>query len=259
MTAFDLGEFYSPTGTQLIETFYSDSYLSIGGRDSTEILATGAAITAATKVLDVGSGLGGPALYLAETIGCRVMGLDIVESNVATANQRAKARGLDDLASFHLGDATAMPFEAGHFDVIIGQDAWCHVPDKNKLIAECARVIAVRGMVTFTDWLQVGEMKGTYRDEVLAAMAASNLGTLESYAALLQKHGFTVLSADDVSAEFIEQYTDIVARLESLESEISETYSPKLYNIIHAMNGTIQRAFADGKLGGGRIIARKGS
>jgi ubiquinone/menaquinone biosynthesis C-methylase UbiE len=253
----DLAEFYSPTGTELIETFYSSGYLSMGGSASTDILAAGAVITAETRVLDVGSGLGGPALHIAECHGCRVADLDIVASNIRTAGERALAGGLQHLVEFRLGDATAMPFKAGDFDVILGQDAWCHIPDKDRLIAECARVITPGGRVAFTDWLQRGEMAGAYRDEVLTAMAASNLGTLESYGALLARHGFTVLHAEDVSAVFIAQYTAIVARLEGLESEISETYSPKLYNIIHAMNGTIQRAFADGKLGGGRIIARK--
>ncbi|MBT7757797.1 MAG: methyltransferase domain-containing protein, partial [Rhodospirillaceae bacterium] len=229
----DLSEFYSPLGTALIESIYFDDYLSIGGTGSTDILAAEAGITAASNVLDVGSGLGGPALHLAQNHGCRVTGLDIVESNVQTANERAAARGLDQLANFRLGDAMAMPFEAGQFDVIVGQDAWCHVPDKDKLIAECARVITPGGMVAFTDWLAVGEMDGADRDEVLAAMAAPNLATLASHAANLDRHGFTVLKQDDISAVFISQYNDIIARLESMEGEISETFSAKLYSIIH--------------------------
>ena len=63
MTTIDISEFYSPTGTGLIEKFYSYDYLSIGGLDSTEILTVDASITADTRVLDVGSGLGGPPYY----------------------------------------------------------------------------------------------------------------------------------------------------------------------------------------------------
>ena len=89
----DLAEFYSPPGTELIETFYSSGYLSMGGSASTDILAAGAVITAETRVLDVGSGLGGPALHIAECHGCRVAGLDIVASNIRTAGERALAGG----------------------------------------------------------------------------------------------------------------------------------------------------------------------
>ncbi|MFP6706898.1 MAG: methyltransferase domain-containing protein [Alphaproteobacteria bacterium] len=257
MPTIDLSEFYSPTGTGLIEKFYSDDYLSIGGRDSTKILAVDASITADTRVLDVGSGLGGPALLLAETHGCRVTGLDIVESNVRTAGERATARHLGHLVNFRPGDAAAMPFAAEQFDVVMGQDAWCHVPDKDKLIAECTRVLAPGGMIAFTDWLQVGELEGPFRDEVLAAMAAPNLGSLASYGTMLQQQGFTILKQEDVSATFIAQYDGIIARLESLEGEISENFNPKVYGIIHGLNSCIRRAFAEGLLGGGRIVARK--
>ncbi len=257
MSTSDVSVNYSRTGSELIEKIYSDDYLSIGGKASTDSLARDAGITEKSKVLDIGSGLGGPALHLAENIGCRVTGLDIVESNIMTAAERARARSLQHLVEFRLGDAMAMPFNDGQFDVILGQDAWCHVPDKDKLIAECARVIAPGGSVAFTDWLQVGAMESAFLDEVLAAMASPNLATLESYVAMLERHGFTVHEQEDISATFIDQYSAIYARLETLEGEISEAFSPKVYGIILAKNNSIRRAFANGKMGGGRIIAKR--
>ncbi len=257
MSKSDVSVNYSQTGSSLIEKIYSDDYLSIGGKNSTDNLADAANVSKDTKVLDVGSGLGGPALRLAERFGCKVIGLDIVDSNVATANERAKARSLDHLVAFHLGDAMAMPFEAGQFDVILGQDAWCHVPDKDKLIAECARVIVAGGTVAFTDWLQVGEMAADEKTQILSAMASPNLATLEGYGAMLARHGFTVSVQEDISATFVAQYDAIIARLKGMESEISDTISPKVYGIILAKNNCIRQAFTDGKMGGGKVIARR--
>ncbi len=114
MSTSDIGANYSRTGSELIEKLYSDDHLSIGGKASTDSLARDAGITAETKVLDVGSGLGGPALHLAESIGCRVMGLDIVEANVRTAAERARARSLDHLVDFRLGDAMACRSRMGN-------------------------------------------------------------------------------------------------------------------------------------------------
>ncbi len=255
MSTSDVSRNYSRTGSELIEKIYSDDYLSIGGKASTDSLASDAGITVEMKVLDVGSGLGGPALHLAESIGCRVVGLDIVEGNVRSAAERARARSLDHLVDFRLGDAMAMPFKDGQFNVILGQDAWCHVPDKDKLIAECARVMAPGGIVAFTDWLRVGEMDGAYLENVLAAMASPDLATLPGYATMLERHGFSILCQEDISAAFIDQYTTIYARLEKLEGEISDALSPKVYDIILGKNHSIRRAFSDGKMGGGRIIA----
>jgi ubiquinone/menaquinone biosynthesis C-methylase UbiE len=256
MSTSDVSVNYSQTGSQLIEKIYSDDYLSIGGRASTDDLAAEAGVTAKTRVLDVGSGLGGPALHLAASKGCHVTGLDIVASNIDTALERAKARSLDNLVDFRLGDATAMPFEDGQFDVILGQDAWCHVPDKDQLIAECARVMVPGGTVAFTDWLQVGAMDGAYLDEVLSAMASPSLATLVNYGEMLERHGLAIVKQEDISATFMDQYSAIYARLENLEGEISKNFSPKVYGIILAKNNSIRRAFADGKMGGGRIIAK---
>jgi len=248
---------YNKLGTELIERMYSDSYLSIGGVESTGILATEAGIDGTSVVLDVGSGVGGPALHLAKTYGCSVTGLDIVELNVQEAGNRAKARKLDHLAKFEVGDATDMPFDDGLFDVVWGQDAWCHVPDKDKLIEECARVIKPGGTIAFSDWLQVGEMKGEYLGQVLSAIASPNLATPEDYFALLKKHGFSIKTQADISGVFIDQYREIIGKLESMKAEISEKISPKVYTIMLDKNLCILEAFEGKKMGGGKVIAKK--
>lgn len=257
MTTSEVHQTYSQLGAGLIEKLYTEDYLSIGGKASTDLLAAQAGITKESSILDVGSGLGGPALHLAETHGCAVTGLDIVETNVGEANSRAEARSLDHLVKFRLGDATAMPFDAAQFDVVIGQDAWCHVPDKDKLIEECARVMAPCGTLAFTDWLLVGGMATDERDDVLDAISATNLATPEGYRELLQKHGFTISRQDDISAIFINQYRGIIAKLKAMKAEISESISPKVFAILLDKNTTILNAFEQSKMGGGRLIATK--
>ncbi len=253
----DISDYYSPTGAGLIERFYSPDYLSIGGKESTEILARDAEITTASIVLDVGSGLGGPALHLAKAFGCRVTGLDIVESNVRIAAERARSRSLDHLASFRVGDGTAMPFEDGRFDVVMSQDAWTHVADRDKLIGECRRVLRPDGIIAFTDWLQTGDLSDDRGAETLDAMAATKLATADLYCCLLQKHGFRILKQEDLGMVFLGHYDDILERIDGLEAEISGQFSPRLFAIVRAKNKLIRDAFAHRILGGARLIARK--
>ena len=252
-----ISEYYTPTGSELIEWFYSDDYLSIGGIESTDTLANLAGINKGTSVLDVGSGLGGPAMHIAQTRGCKVVGLDLVDSNIMTANSRAKERELQNLVTFKLGDATDMPFPANSFNIIIGQDAWCHVPDKEKMISECARVIAPNGIIAFTDWLDIGDMQGDYRAAVLDAMAASEPANLDKYVNWLINNGFAIIAQEDISTLFKAQYDAIITRLNSLQELISERFSPKIYRIVQQKNECIRKAFSDGMLGGGRIIAKR--
>ena len=135
---------YNAIGIDVIERMYSDGYLSIGGDESTREQARLGGIAAGHQVLDVGSGLGGPACLLAGEFGCNVTGLDLVELNVAAARKAANASGVSDATRFVQGDATAMDFADAEFDVVCGQDAWCHVDDKAAFIAECARPQAQR-------------------------------------------------------------------------------------------------------------------
>lgn len=257
MTVEEILTNYNKLGTELIETIYFDDYLSIGGTASTDTLAEKAGITSESHVLDVGSGVGGPALHLAATYGCTVTGLDLVEPNVVEANGRAADRGLQNQAMFHAGNALDMPFENDCFDVIWGQDAWCHVPDKDKLIEECSRVVRSGGVIAYTDWIETGEISGLARTELLSAMAAPNLATMASYQASLEKHGCTMIGQEDVSEVFVEQYRGIMAGLADMKEKLTEKYSAKIYHIVAERNGCILRGFESGALGGGRIIARK--
>jgi SAM-dependent methyltransferase len=150
-----------------------------------------------------------------------------------------------------------MPFEDNNFDIVWGQDAWCHMPDKEKLIDEVTRVLAPGGVVAFTDWIETGAIEGNERSELLSAMAAPNIARIDDYRGYLEARGCTVVVGEDVSALFTSQYRDIMSALAKTERLLSEKFSPNIYQIIAERNGCILRGFESGALGGGRIVARK--
>jgi ubiquinone/menaquinone biosynthesis C-methylase UbiE len=196
-------------------------------------------------------------LHLAATFGCRVTGLDLIDVSVAQATERARSKGLERLTDFHEGDATAMPFDDASFDLVWGQDAWCHVVDKSRLIAECVRVLVAGGTIAFTDWLVTGEMARSDREDLLSAAASETMETFDGYRALLIDHGFSIVDEADVSATFVEQFDAIMADLETLQASISSQFSPRVYDIVLEKNGIITEAFRSGAMGGGRFIAKK--
>ena len=70
------------------------------------------------------------------------------------------------------GDALNLPFENQTFDIVWGQDAWCHIPNKEQLITQAHRVLVPGGCVAFTDWVEIGPMAADERKTLLSAMAA---------------------------------------------------------------------------------------
>jgi 2-polyprenyl-3-methyl-5-hydroxy-6-metoxy-1,4-benzoquinol methylase len=104
------------------------------------------------SLLDVACGSGGPALRIAATIGCSVVGIDVHEQAIATANSLAARRGLKELVEFRVADATVqLQFPDASFDAITCIDSINHLPNRRSIIEEWARLLKPGGRLLFTD------------------------------------------------------------------------------------------------------------
>ncbi|MEP6787047.1 MAG: class I SAM-dependent methyltransferase [Acidobacteriota bacterium] len=113
-------------------------------------------IDSSSNVLEIGSGSGGSAIFLAENTGCAITGIDANEFGISNANELAKQRGLDSRARFEVIDASKrLAFDAGEFDVVFSNDVMCHVPDRQKVLQEWHRVLKPAGQMLFTDALVI--------------------------------------------------------------------------------------------------------
>ena len=112
-----------------------------------------------SSVLEVGCGSGGYALYLAEKVGCRLVGLDVNAPGVHNANRLAAARGLAARVHFEQCDASNhLPFDDNIFDAIFSNDVLCHLPTRPKVLCEMLRILKLGGRMLFSDALVVGGM-----------------------------------------------------------------------------------------------------
>ena len=103
-------------------------------------------------VIEVASGSGGPARYLAERTGCRVTGIDANESGVETATRSLNETGLSDRVNFRLADATTrLPFDDDSFDGLVCIDAMNHLPNRLQVLREWCRILRPKGRAVFTD------------------------------------------------------------------------------------------------------------
>jgi sarcosine/dimethylglycine N-methyltransferase len=123
----------------------------IGGLATTKKLAELAGIEKHMKVLDAGSGLGGPSRYLVETFGCTVVGVDITPSFVNLAKFLAQRTGLSHLVSYEVGDLLDLPFDNNTFNVVWTQHVVMNIPEREKVYREFQRVLSPSGKLAFFD------------------------------------------------------------------------------------------------------------
>lgn len=160
------------------------------GREATLELAALAGVSAGARVLDVGGGLGGPARTLARERGCHVTVLDVTEEFCRVGADLTRRAGLAGRVEFRHGDATAMPFGAGAFDVAWSQHATMNIPDKTRLYGEILRVLHPHGTYAFHE-VMAGPVQPTHFPVPWAhEEALSDLRTPDDTRRLLRDAGF---------------------------------------------------------------------
>ena len=149
------------------------------------------------RVLDVGSGIGGPARYFARAYGCDVTGIDLTPAFVELATNLTARTGLADRVRFVEGSALALPFEAGRFDLATMNHVGMNLADKPTVFAEVRRVLRPGGRFVVYDLMRTGDAPLPMPMPWADTEATSFVETPARYRELLAAAGFTVARERD--------------------------------------------------------------
>lgn len=178
----------------------------VGGIAATADLAELLPITRKAKVLDVGSGLGGPSRYLAYRFGCHVCGVELLESYCQTARMIARLMKLEEDVSYQQADALNLPFPDHSFDIVWTQHVVMNIQDRVSLYNELRRVVKPNGYLAFHDVVQ--SQGGPLHFPVPWAWDASlnHLLTADETHAILKDSGFENHVWEDVTANTLDWF-----------------------------------------------------
>jgi ubiquinone/menaquinone biosynthesis C-methylase UbiE len=196
----DVQAVYSGPEGQLWELLMGEQ-IHIGGFASSNDLADRAEIGEGWSGVDLCCASGAGMRFLVRfRKAARMCGVDATRGMVELGRHRCAEEGLSDRISFVEGNVCASGLPSGQFDFVWGEDAWCYVEDKSKLIAEAARLVKPKGVIAFTDWMEgptglSEEEAGRY----LGFMKFPSVLTLQEYSDLLQAQGCSVVMTSDTS------------------------------------------------------------
>lgn len=211
-----------------------------GGLEATERILPHVDITPDMHVLDIGSGVGGPARLVASRFGCRATGVDLTPEFVDTATRLTELVGLDDKVRFVVGSATDLPLQDDRFDLAMLLHVGMNIEDKEKLFAEAARVLRPGGTFLVFEVMKGSDITPMRYPLPWAEVAETSfLAPPEAYVAAAEAAGFSVVHQEshrDFALDFFERaFAKIAAEGPpplGLHMMMGETAGEKLQNYV---------------------------
>jgi sarcosine/dimethylglycine N-methyltransferase len=238
----------------ILQRYDQDHY---GGVAANDALASLASIDKDCHVLDVCCGMGGPSRYLAHNYGCRVTGIDLTNSRIEGAKNLTKMAGLDDLVMFKNANALDLQFGDETFDALISQEAFCHIPQKDLLIAQCVRVLKPGGRMAFTDILTTDKTSDETRERLQHEMAFQELASARSYSQAFEDVGCENLKFEDVSEEWRIILAERLLMYRNLKDQTVERFGSAHFAKWDSAYSYFVGLYETGELGGGRFLAHR--
>ena len=225
----------------------------VGGIASVVQLALRAGVTNASRVLDIGAGLGGSARGLAHLFGCRVDGVELSPSRCAEANHLTDRVALGHLVTCRCGDILSVEVAAGHYDVIWGQGAWTHIADTAALFDRAARALVPEGRIAFEEGCVTRAAESGSEAHALAELERLWGGRFlsnDAWQRALASAGFRTIAVDDLTREFAIHFERLHTIARTFASGAYPAHETDAFG--HAI--TLARA---GVIGYSRFVARR--
>ena len=196
-----------PDDLALVDEFH------IGGRQATVEFADQLGLRPGLELLDIGSGIGGPARYFVHHRKCRVTGIDLTDEYVRVAGALTERAGLGGGVKFVQGSALALPFPAGSFDVAYMLHVGMNIADKATLFGQVKRALKPGGIFGVYDVMRIGAGDLAFPVPWARTAESSFVAAADDYRRLLRDAGFAVQKERERRAFAIEFFKRMQARV----------------------------------------------
>ncbi len=224
-------------------------------------LAVDAAITrtglqAGSRVLEIGSGLGGPARHMASCAGAQILALELQADQHQLAAELTARCGLDSLVQHICGDFLAFEWSGPRFDTIVSWLAIFHIADRKALLDRSRELLGRNGLFFAEDLYCRRPMDPEARAELAHGMYAAYLPDPERYQQDFRDAGFDILAFEDMSDDWTAFTSDRLTDHRARRDRHVRVHGEPIFQALETFYDLVNRHFRSGNLGGVRILAR---
>ncbi|MAC60364.1 MAG: hypothetical protein CMN37_00515 [SAR116 cluster bacterium] len=244
-------------GDLSINELSSFDQLHYHGTESIDFAIEKLGINSNSKVLEIGSGIGGPSRYIAKTTGAKVTALELQEDHHLVGIDLTKRCGLENNVEHLCGDFLNMKQPDEKYDAVVSWLALYHIPNRDDLLETCIKILKPNGYFFAEDFAFHKPFNNEEKIELSKDFFANYIVSYDDYASDLIKAGFKGIISDDMTKSWSDftksrhkAYKDNIARHTRVHNEAVVENMLYFYNFA-------MRYLDGGKLGGIRIYAKK--
>lgn len=245
------------TGPLTVPQLLAFDQLHYLGTDTLDEMARTLSLDAGSAVLDIGSGLGGPARYLAWRYGCRVTGVELQEDFFRTSVELTARVDLSSRVDFVHSDMACVDLGGRQFDHALSLLVFLHIPERERLFAACARALRSGGLLYVEDFFQHRPFRPAEELALRETVACPYLPTEARYLADLREAGFDDIAWLDATPLWQPWVAARYERFRGERSNLIRLHGPALTEQLEHFYRVISELFAGGNLGGVKLCARR--
>ena len=243
-----------PIPLELLSQF--DQYHYFGTRAVDEAIAR-LELAREHEVLDLGSGIGGPARHLAARAGCSVTAVELQADLHETAIELTRRCGLEQRIRFVLGDFLDDVVPSRRFDALVSWLAFLHIPDRERLHAACRRALKPGGWLYVEDFFERSPFTDREREDLAQKVYCAALPSLDALRGGLDDAGFVDVEVHDLSESWAEFVRGRSVAYRGARARQVELHGIEVFEGLEDFYATIVRLFEGGHFGGFRVLARR--
>ena len=209
------------------------------------------------RVLDVGSGLGGPARVIASRAGCRVTALELQPDMHEVASRLTERCGLAHLVRHRQGDILEGSVPPGQFDALFAWLVFLHIPERERLYRRCYQALRPGGVMYVEDYFERGTFTDDERETLAVKVYSRNLPRLDDLYRDLGRAGLTGFEIEDVTACWTNFVAERARAYRANRKREVALHGEEVFAGLDDFYSSVARLFRAGNLGGMRLLARK--